>query len=72
MVFNVSVCGFPGGSVIKNLFSNAGDRGSILTSGRSPGVGNGNPLQYSCLGNPMDRRAPCVIVHGLAEGSDRT
>ena len=47
--------GFPGGSVVKNLPSNAGDAGSIPGSGRSPGEGNGNPLQYSCLGNPMDR-----------------
>ena len=49
--------GFPGGSVVKNSPANAGDAsdvGSIPGSGRSPGVGNGNPLQYSCLGNPMD------------------
>ena len=47
--------GFPGGSVVKNPPSSAGDESSILGSGRSPGEGNGNPLQYSCLGNPMDR-----------------
>ena len=50
--------GLPGGSVVKNLPANAGDTGdggSILGSGRSPGEGNGNPLQYSCLENPMDR-----------------
>ena len=41
-----------GGSVVKNLPANAGDVGSILGSGRSPGEGNGNPLQYSCLENP--------------------
>ena len=41
-------------SVVKNLPANAGDVGSIPESGRSPGVGNGNPLQYFCLGNPMD------------------
>ena len=49
--------GFPGGSMVKNLPANAGDAGSILGLGRSPGGGNGNPLQYPCLGNPMDRGA---------------
>ena len=47
--------GFPGGSVIKNPSANAGDMDLIPWSGRSPGEGNGNPLQYSSLGNPMDR-----------------
>ena len=47
--------GFRGGSVIKNLPANAGDSGSIPGSGRSPGEGNGNLLQYSCLENPVDR-----------------
>ena len=47
--------GFPGGSGGKASACNAGDPGSILGLGRSPGEGNGNPLQYSCLGNPMDR-----------------
>ena len=47
--------GFPGGSVIKNLLANAGDAGLIPGSGRCPGKGNSNPLQYSCLENPMDR-----------------
>ena len=46
--------GFPGGSVVKNLPASAGDAGSIPGLGRSPGEGNGNPLQYSCLKNPMD------------------
>ena len=53
-------CDFLGGSVIKNLSVNAGatgDTDSISGSGRSPGGGNGNPLQYSCLKNPTDRRA---------------
>ena len=45
---------FPGGSDGKASAYNAGDPGSIRGSGRSPGEGNGNPLQYSCLGNPMD------------------
>ena len=45
----------PGGSVVKNPPANAGDKGSIPGSGRFPGEGNGNPLQYSFLENPMDR-----------------
>ena len=49
--------GFPNGSAVKNLPINAGDSPSIPRSGRSPAEGNGNSLQYSCLGNPMDRRA---------------
>ena len=52
--------GFPFGTVVKNLPANAGDarnEGSIPGSGRSSGVGNGNPLQYSCLENSMDRGA---------------
>ena len=47
--------GFSGGSVIKNLLAKAGDVGLIPGLGRSPGEGNGNPLQYSCLRNPVDR-----------------
>ena len=49
--------GFPGGSVVKNLPANAGDLGSTPGFGRSPGNRNGNQLQYSCLGNSMDRGA---------------
>ena len=49
--------GFSGGSVVKNLTASAGDAGSISGSGRSPGGRNGNQLQYSCLGNTMDRDA---------------
>ena len=49
--------GFPGGSVVTNQPANAGDAGLIPESGRSLGEGNGTPLQYSCLGNPMDREA---------------
>ena len=59
--------GFPGGSVVKNLPANAGDLGLILGSGRSPGEGNGNKLQYSCLKNPMDRGAWRATVHRVAE-----
>ena len=47
----------PGGSEVKVSAYNVGDMGSIPVSGRSPGEGNGNPLQYSCLENPMDRGA---------------
>ena len=60
---------FPGGAVVKNLPVNAGDTsdaGSISRSGRSPGGGNGNPLQYSCLEYPMDRGAWWATVHGVA------
>ena len=49
--------GFPGGAVVKNPPVNAGDAGSTPGSGRSPGERNGNPIQYSCLGNPIDRRS---------------
>ena len=58
--------GFPGDSVVKNPPANAGDTGLILGSGRSPGEGNSNPLQYSCLENPMDTGAWRAIVHGIA------
>ena len=60
--------GFPGVTVVKNPPANAGDTrdaGSIPGSGRSPGDGNGNSLQYSCLGSPMDRGAWWTIVHGV-------
>ena len=59
--------GFPGGSVVKNPPANAGDVGSIPGSRRSPEEGNGNPLQYSCLGNPMNRGAWRATVHGSPE-----
>ena len=60
--------GFPGSSVVKNLPANTGDVGSIPGLGRFPGKGNGNPLQYSCLGNVMDRGAwgPKRVGHNLA------
>ena len=67
--------GFPDGPVVKNPPANAGDardESSIPGSGRSPGEGNGNPLQYSCLGNPMDRGACWATVHGGLKGSDTT
>ena len=52
---------------VKNVPANAGDAGLIPGSGRSPGGGNGNPLQYSCLENPMDRGAWGATVHGVAK-----
>ena len=61
---------FPGGSVVKNLPANAGDAGDKDLnpgSGRSPEVGNGNPLQYSCLENSMDRRASWATVHEVSK-----
>ena len=63
--------GFPGGSDDKESSCNAGDLGTVPGSGRSPGEGNGNPLQYSCLENPMNRGTYRAIVHGFAE-SDTT
>ena len=68
----VGVKGFPGGSVVKSPPANAGDVGSIPGSGRSPGEGNGNPLQYSCLGNPTDGGAWRATVHGVAKELDTT
>ena len=59
--------GFPGGSEDKASACNAGDPGSIPGLGRSPGEGNGNPLQYSCLDNPMDRGAWRATVHEVAK-----
>ena len=59
--------GLLGGSVVKNLPAKAGDMGSIPGLGRAPGEGNGNPLQYSCLENPMDRGAWWAAVHRVAK-----
>ena len=58
---------FPGGSVVKNLPANAGDVVSIPGSGRSPGEGNGNPLQYSCLENTTNREAWWARVQGITK-----
>ena len=74
LCLHINCWGFPGGSVVKNLLANAGDSrdtGSIPEWGRSPVRGNGYPLQYSCLKNPMDRGAGWTTVLGVAE-SDRT
>ena len=65
------ILGFPHSSVGKETACNAGDLGSIPGLGRSPGEGNGNPLQYSCLENPMDRGAWWATVHGVAKSQTR-
>ena len=59
--------GFSGGSDGKKSTYNAGDLGLIPGSGRSSGEGSGNPLQYSCLENPMDRGAWWAVVHGVTK-----
>ena len=64
--------GFPHISVGKESACSAGDPGSVPRSGRSPGKGNGNPLQYSCLENPMDRGAWRATVHEVSQESDTT
>ena len=67
-----SSMGFSHGSVVKNPPSNAGDAGLIHGSGRFPGEGNGNPLQYSCLGNITARNTQQATVHGVIKESDMT
>ena len=64
--------GFPGDSVVKNPPANVGDAGSISGLGRPPGEGNSNPLQYSCLGNPMHRGAWWAKVYVAAKELDTT
>ena len=59
--------GVPGGTVVKNLPANAREAGSIPGSGRFPGIGNNNPLQYSYLENSMDRKAWQATVHGVTK-----
>ena len=69
VVFN-HYLGFPGGSVVKNVPANAGDAGdmsSVPGSRRSPGEGNDNPLQYSCLEDPMDTGAWQTTVHSVTK-----
>ena len=58
--------------MVKNLPANAGDTGFISGWGRSPGEGNGNLFQYSCLGNPVDREAWWSTIHGVTKESDMT
>ena len=69
MVLSTVHC-FCGGSVVKNLPASARDKGWIPGLGRSPREGNGNPLQYSCLGNPKDRGAWQATVHGVVKELD--
>ena len=64
------VMGFPSGSVVKKPLANAGSVGSWVR--KIPAEGNGNPLQYSCLGNPMGRGTWQAIVHGVTKDSDVT
>ena len=64
--------GFPGDSVVEYPPASAGDAGSIPRLERSPGEGNGNPFQYFCLGNPIDRGAWWATVHGVTKESDRS
>ena len=63
--------GFPGGSEVKVSACNVGDLGSIPGLGKSPGEGNGNPFQYSCLENPMDGGAWWATVHVVANSRTR-
>ena len=62
--------GVPGSTVVKKMPASAGDAGWIPGAGRSPGIGNSNPLYYSCLGNPMDRGAGQGTVPGVTKGLD--
>ena len=64
--------GFPAGSVVENPPASAGDSGSTPGSGRSPGEGTGNPVQYPCQGNSMDRGAWQAIVHGVTKELNTT
>ena len=70
-IFSNLNCGFPGASEVKVSACNAGDLGSIPGWGRSPGEVNGNPLQYSCLENPMDEGAWWATVHWVAKSRTR-
>ena len=63
--------GFPSGSDCKESTCNAGDSGSIPRSGRTSGEGNGYPLQYSCMGNPMDKGAWQATIHGVKKSQTR-
>ena len=69
-IYVMFIIGFPGGAGVKKLPANAGetrDMGSVPGSGRSPGGGNSNPLQYSWLENPMDIGTWWATVHGVAK-----
>jgi len=70
-IYTYTYMGFPGGSDGKEPVCNAGDPGSVPGLGRSPGEGNGNPFQYSCLENSMDRGASQAIVHRVTKNWTR-
>ena len=72
MYIHTYISGLPWRLRGKESTCNAGDTGSIPGLGRSPGEGNGNPLQYSCLGNLMNRGAWRAIIHGVAKEPDIT
>ena len=71
LVTPLSIMDFPGGSDGKESACHAGDTGSVRGSGRSPGEVNGYPLQYSCLGNSMDKRACQALIHGVEKSQTR-
>ena len=71
LMYVYTLKGFPGGSAGKESACNAGDLGLIPGSGRTLGGGHGNPLQYSCLENPMDRGAWQATIHGVAKSWTR-
>ena len=71
ILITIALMGFPGGSDGKESACNAGDLGSTPGLGRSSGEGNGNPLEYSCLKNPMDRGAWRPTAHGVAKSQTR-
>ena len=71
ILFLFFIFGFPGGSDCKTSACNAGDLALIPGWGKSPGEGNGNPLQYSCRGNPMDRGTWWATIHGVAKSRTR-
>ena len=62
---------FPGGTAVNNLPANSGNVDSVPELGRCTGEGNGNPLQYSCLGNTMDRESWWAVAHGVAKNETR-
>ena len=69
-IVTTMIWGFPGGLVVENQPANTGDTGSILGLGRSPGEGNGKPLQFSYLENPMDRGVWQATVQGVTKELD--
>ena len=71
-MFYIDIWGFSGGSVVKNPPARIGDVGLIPGWGRYPGEGNGNPLQYCCLENPMERGTWWAAVHGVVKEWDTT